>query len=246
MRLITYDRGGARRLGAWVGETVVDLPEAVGHPAFPPTMEALVQRSGGSILDAAGDMLRDEAVVAEFSVARPRLLVPFVATSEPLAVPANGRRSGANSEAVFRGGLACIIRGGRPVPARGRAGFRIFGYTLAVQLTNPEWGETTTWLGPAVVTADEMDGTQCRLAVSVDGKRCHHETIPAIEEIFRSVVTSKWPGRPVHGGDVLTSIRWSFGGAISTRGGVPRVFEVWAPRIGGLRMQAPPWMRMIA
>ena len=41
MRLVTYDRGGVRRLGALVAGTVVDLPDAVGHPSFPATMEAL-------------------------------------------------------------------------------------------------------------------------------------------------------------------------------------------------------------
>ena len=46
MRLVTYDRGGARRLGAWVDGTVVDLPDAVGHPSFPTTMEALVEHNG--------------------------------------------------------------------------------------------------------------------------------------------------------------------------------------------------------
>src|SRR6266508_6688215 len=53
MRLVTYDRGGARRLGAWVGGIVVDLPDAVGHPAFPTTMEALIALHGGTTLDAA-------------------------------------------------------------------------------------------------------------------------------------------------------------------------------------------------
>src|SRR5438477_298337 len=39
VRLVTFDRKGHRRLGALVGAQVVDLPEAVGHPAFPSTME---------------------------------------------------------------------------------------------------------------------------------------------------------------------------------------------------------------
>jgi hypothetical protein len=46
MRLVTYDRGGHRRLGAILGGEVVDLPDAVGHPAFPTTLDALVSSSG--------------------------------------------------------------------------------------------------------------------------------------------------------------------------------------------------------
>ena len=42
MRLVTYDRGGQRRLGAILEGEVVDLPDAVGHPAFPTTLEGLV------------------------------------------------------------------------------------------------------------------------------------------------------------------------------------------------------------
>lgn len=42
---MTYERAGARRLGALVGSVVVDLPEAVADPTFPTTMEALVGAS---------------------------------------------------------------------------------------------------------------------------------------------------------------------------------------------------------
>jgi hypothetical protein len=53
MRLVTYDRRGHRRLGAILDGRVVDLPDAVGHPAFPTTLEAFVQSSRGTVLDAA-------------------------------------------------------------------------------------------------------------------------------------------------------------------------------------------------
>ena len=53
VRLVTYDRGGHRRLGAILEGEVVDLPDAVGHPAFPTTLEALVSSSRGTVLDAA-------------------------------------------------------------------------------------------------------------------------------------------------------------------------------------------------
>jgi 2-keto-4-pentenoate hydratase/2-oxohepta-3-ene-1,7-dioic acid hydratase in catechol pathway len=81
MKLVTYDRGGARRLGAWVAGAVVDLPDAVGHPAFPTTLEALVARNGGTTLDAAREALSDEDSAREFAVPRARLLVPLLPSS---------------------------------------------------------------------------------------------------------------------------------------------------------------------
>jgi len=81
MKLVTYDRGGARRLGAWVAGGVVDLPDAVGHPAFPTTLEALVARNGGTTLDAAREALSDEANVGACVVPRARLSVPLLPSS---------------------------------------------------------------------------------------------------------------------------------------------------------------------
>lgn len=80
MRLVTYERGGERRLGALFQGRVIDLPDAVGHPAFPSTMEALVARNGGTTLDAAREAFEKEDVL-EFVVDRPRLLVPFLPAS---------------------------------------------------------------------------------------------------------------------------------------------------------------------
>src|SRR5512144_1742084 len=77
MRLVSYDRGGARRLGAWVGPTLIDLPAAVGHPAFPVTMEALVARNGGTTLDAARDALEQPSYTEGCEVPDPVLLAPY-------------------------------------------------------------------------------------------------------------------------------------------------------------------------
>src|SRR5205807_7958572 len=81
MRLVTYERRGARRLGATVAGVVVDLPDAVGHPAFPRTMEELVAHNGGSILAAARSALDDPEAIAEFGVFHPRLLPPLLPAS---------------------------------------------------------------------------------------------------------------------------------------------------------------------
>ncbi|HEX6009337.1 MAG TPA: hypothetical protein VFZ50_04425, partial [Actinomycetota bacterium] len=79
MRLVTFDRRGHRRLGALLQGKVVDLPELVGHPAFPDTMERLVRRNGGTVLDAARAALeRDEADVMACVVDEARLLASVV------------------------------------------------------------------------------------------------------------------------------------------------------------------------
>jgi len=79
VRLVTYARNGARRLGTLVGDTVVDLPDSVGHPAFPTTMESLA-RAGPGALEVAREALdRDRAL--EHAVPGARLLVPILPSS---------------------------------------------------------------------------------------------------------------------------------------------------------------------
>ena len=76
MRLVTYDRRGHRRLGAILDGRVVDLPDTVGHPAFPTTLEAFVQSSRGTVLDAARAALaRDD--VKDHVVKRAHVLPPL-------------------------------------------------------------------------------------------------------------------------------------------------------------------------
>src|SRR5438309_10683115 len=79
-RLVTSGRGGQRRLGAIHEGEVVDLPDAVGHPAFPTTLEGFVTSSRGTVMDAAGAALeRDDAHA--WDVPKPRILTPSVPRS---------------------------------------------------------------------------------------------------------------------------------------------------------------------
>lgn len=78
MRLVTYARRGARRLGALVGEAVVDLPDLVGEDGFPTTMEALVA-VGSEATSAARRALTED--VGRAVVAGARLLVPILPAS---------------------------------------------------------------------------------------------------------------------------------------------------------------------
>ena len=80
MRLVTYDRGGQRRLGAILEGEVVDLPDAVGHPAYPTTLEGLVSSSRGTVMDAARTAL-DRDDVFDWRVKRPRVLTPLFPAS---------------------------------------------------------------------------------------------------------------------------------------------------------------------
>jgi 2-keto-4-pentenoate hydratase/2-oxohepta-3-ene-1,7-dioic acid hydratase in catechol pathway len=76
LRLVTYERDGARRLGALAGQRVIDLPGAVGEPAFPPTMEALVEE-GRPALQGAREAL-GRVDLERHVVAEARLLVPLL------------------------------------------------------------------------------------------------------------------------------------------------------------------------
>ena len=76
MRLVTYERDGGRRLGALVGDLMIDLPDAVGDPDFPATMEALVD-AGPAALDRARDAT-GATDVSGSAVADARLLVPIL------------------------------------------------------------------------------------------------------------------------------------------------------------------------
>jgi 2-keto-4-pentenoate hydratase/2-oxohepta-3-ene-1,7-dioic acid hydratase in catechol pathway len=76
VRLVTYERAGARRLGAQLGDAVVDLPELVGNPSFPRTMEALVE-AGPAALDDARQALEGPDP-QRATVQDARLLVPIL------------------------------------------------------------------------------------------------------------------------------------------------------------------------
>ena len=76
MRLVTYALSGERRLGALVGDAVVDVPELVGDEGFPTTMEALV--AAGPVALAAADKALSRADPAEHALGDAPLLVPIL------------------------------------------------------------------------------------------------------------------------------------------------------------------------
>jgi len=167
---------------------VIDLPDAVGHPAFPATMERLVRSNGGTVLDAARAALeRDEAEACV--VERPRLLAPLIPTSLRSADAAEGARPivGPDDEVVwpgaagwleFRPKIAAVLR--RPVDdplTPDETPSVVFGYTLVADWTAhaangdpiPSPEGVPVGVGPIVVTPDELDPQTMFVTVRVDG-----------------------------------------------------------------------------
>ncbi len=239
MRLITYERGGARRLGAWVGETVVDLPEAVGHPAFPPTLEALVQHIGGSIMEAAHDVLHDEEIVDEFTVVRPRLLPALVPSNGPVTVLTDGGVVRTLGPRSFGAGLACVVGAARP-RRMSRHEPRIFGYTLVAHWTESEEQAPTTSLGPCVVTPEHLRGGALELHLSIDGEPCGARTLEAPNEVFGARIADATQRGTLDAGDVVAWMAWTIGGRKRARTELPRAIELWADPIGVLSVKRPP------
>jgi 2-keto-4-pentenoate hydratase/2-oxohepta-3-ene-1,7-dioic acid hydratase in catechol pathway len=196
MRLVTYDRRGHRRLGAILDGRVVDLPDAVGHPAFPTTLEAFVQRSRGTVQDAARAALEREDVI-DHVVDRPRILPPLFprslllptgpqATSDREEPELERRVAGPEDEVAWPAGGAWLdyepkvaaVLGleGSDVPAEEIRG-HVFGYTLvsdwvAKDASGDPLGTSEgvpVAIGPCVVTADECDPQALFLQAKVDG-----------------------------------------------------------------------------
>jgi 2-keto-4-pentenoate hydratase/2-oxohepta-3-ene-1,7-dioic acid hydratase in catechol pathway len=168
---------------------VIDLPDAVGHPAFPTTMERLVRSNGGTVLDAARAALeRDEAEACV--VERPRLLAPLIPTALRSADATDGARPivGPGDEVPWpaaaawlelRPKIAAVLR--RPVAdplTPEETPSVVFGYTLVADwfafaasgnpMPSPEG--VPVGVGPVVVTPDELDPQAAFVTVRVDGE----------------------------------------------------------------------------
>jgi 2-keto-4-pentenoate hydratase/2-oxohepta-3-ene-1,7-dioic acid hydratase in catechol pathway len=187
MRLVTYDRGGQRRLGAILEGEVVDLPDTVGHPAFPTTLEGFVASSRGTVMEAAQAALeREEAW--ESRVPTPRILTPLFPRSlvSPGSVDVERATVGPEHDVPWPAGAAWLEYEPKVAAVLGREGRRItvedvpdhlFGYTLVNDWRARDASgapvETADGLpisiGPCVVTADELDPQTMFLQVKVDG-----------------------------------------------------------------------------
>jgi hypothetical protein len=261
VKLVSYDQRGHRRLGALTGGRVVDLPDAVGHPAFPTTMEALVSSSRGTVIDAARDALeRDDAL--EFAVRRPALLAPLLPTSirtvrpptpargkgDPMAwygMPGYAERdpgrvmgpdeevSGPRRTGGFEVWLACVTgSSGRDLSPRDLSPEEAGARIFGYTvMTGSVETDGLTSLGPCVVTADELDPQGVVLTARVGGETTAQSAIEDVPWGFPELMAHLSWNRDVCPGDVLGAGGVRFPRPVPTGS----VVEVEAPGIGVLR-----------
>ena len=230
----------------------MDLPDAVGHPAFPGTMEALVASNGGTVLDAARAALeRDDALACAAEDAR--LLAPLLPRSfRSRDAREAARRVVGPDETVawpqgagwldYRPKMAAILR--RPVDKVDRAAVRsaIFGYTLVSDWAARDAnGDPTPYpeaaplsLGPCIVTPDEIDPQTAFITVRVDGEEWVKGNLNGIAADLVEAVTRTSRVEPLEPGEAFASSPFDFPG-FEQRTWPGATIELEAEGIGVLR-----------
>ncbi|MEX0991151.1 MAG: fumarylacetoacetate hydrolase family protein [Actinomycetota bacterium] len=208
MRLVTFERRGHRRLGAVAGTRIVDLSGAVGHPAFPSTMEALVARPRGTVLDAARASL-DRYDVKEWMPRNPHVVAPILPPSLGadqhrwvVGPDAELPRPPGNGDVVFEPSIAAVVFSPNKKLKKREAAECIFGYTLMTYWSRGD--EFAASLGPWIVTADEFD-PETELEVRVNGKLWAQGTLNDAEASFGETVWAAAKQAPLLSGDVFWS-----------------------------------------
>jgi 2-keto-4-pentenoate hydratase/2-oxohepta-3-ene-1,7-dioic acid hydratase in catechol pathway len=173
---------------------VVDLPDAVGHPAFPTTLEAFVQSSRGTVMDAARAALaREDVTLHVVKQARvlpplfPRSLLIPTAPPSPDGIDLERRIAGPEQEIPWPEGAAWLDYEPKVAAVLGLeaadvalddvAGY-VFGYTLvsdwvAKDASGDPLGTSEgvpLAIGPCVVTTDECDPQAMFLQAKVEGR----------------------------------------------------------------------------
>ena len=168
---------------------MVDLPDLIGHPAYPSTMERLVRSNGGTVLDAARAALEREDA-ERFTVPDARLLAPLIPSALRSADATEGARRIVGPDEVIRWPssagwlevrpkIAAVLR--RPIEdplRREDVPAVVLGFTLVGDfLIHPGSGDpgvtdegSPVALGPCVVTTDELDPQTAYVTVRVDGE----------------------------------------------------------------------------
>jgi 2-keto-4-pentenoate hydratase/2-oxohepta-3-ene-1,7-dioic acid hydratase in catechol pathway len=232
VRLVAYDRSGHRRLGALLNDGVVDLPELVGHPAFPASMEGLVSRNGGTVLDAARHALEAEGGQMRIEPS-PGLLAPLLPASLRSAEAEDGHRRMYGPEEdipwpdgtgwlVYRPKIAAVIgRRGRALDAI-RAQEIIFGYTLV-----NDWvacdasgdpaprAAAPIALGPSVATVDELDPSTVSIVATVDGEMWAATLLLAAREALAAMIARASEDEELRPGDAFAADPFSAPSGVS-------------------------------
>jgi fumarylacetoacetase-like protein len=222
VRLVAYQRSGSRRLGALLNDGVVDLPELVGHPAFPVSMEGLVSRNGGTVLDAARYALEREGTQMRLEPS-PGLLAPLLPTSLRSVEAEDGeRRMVGPDEDIpwpegagwldYRPKIAAVV--GKPARALDRpSAIRvIFGYTLVNDwVARDASGDPSLRagapiaLGPSVVTADELAPELISIKACVDGEIWAATLLSAARDALASMIAEASHHEELQPGDTFAA-----------------------------------------
>jgi 2-keto-4-pentenoate hydratase/2-oxohepta-3-ene-1,7-dioic acid hydratase in catechol pathway len=263
MRLVTYDRGGHRRLGAILEGEVIDLPDAVGHPVFPVTLEDLVSSSRGTILDAARAALQREDVW-QWRVRRARVLAPLFPASlvSPLASDAERSLAGPEDDIAWPDQVAGVQHDPMIVAVLGNETSKtdpgavrrdLFGYTLVNDWralsesgTPADGGHALPIaIGPCVVTADELDPRGMLVRVRIDGQDVREASLNGAADRLLSMIAEASERGSLERGDAF-----AIGTFPATDPGCPddpaarlwpgAVVELGAEGIGTLRNRLVP------
>lgn len=204
-------------MGAFAGRKVVDLAGLVGHPAFPSTMEALIARPRGTVLDAARAALERGDEVDAWTVRRPRLLAPILPPSlaeedHRWLVGPDGevQRPPGNGGTRFDLEIAAVIfRPKKPKLKPSDAAGCIFGYTLMQSWFFDE--AFAAAVGPCIVTADEFD-PEAEVVARVNGRLWSSGTLEDAEisleqQIVRAARTAELLPGEVFGSGTLGRVR---------------------------------------
>jgi 2-keto-4-pentenoate hydratase/2-oxohepta-3-ene-1,7-dioic acid hydratase in catechol pathway len=239
---------------------VVDLPDLVGHPAFPTTLETLVASSGGTVMDAARAALeRDEA--ARHVVKQARILPPLFPASLLMPdVPGIERRIvGPEQDVPWPDGAAWIDYEPKVAAVLGRETAKataedvqrkIFGYTLvsdwAAHEASGDPMATAEGLplaiGPCVVTAEELDPQTMVVQVKIDGEELAKGNLNGAAESLYDLISEASRFAVLERGDAFAL--GPFGGADdldpSRRLWPGALIELAAEGIGTLRNRLAP------
>jgi 2-keto-4-pentenoate hydratase/2-oxohepta-3-ene-1,7-dioic acid hydratase in catechol pathway len=259
MRLVTFDRRGHRRLGAILGGAVVDLPDAVGHPAFPTTLEALVAASGGTVMEAARAALErdglDEHVVQDAHVLPP--LFPRSLVS-PDAYEITRRVVGPEEDVPWPDGAAWLEYEPRIAAVLGREADRlradeldanVFGYTLvndwrARDRTGdpmPTAEGLPIAIGPCVITADEVEPQAMFVSVKLNGEHLAKGNLNGAARNLLQLISEASFDRPLERGDAFALAPFGGSGEDPVRQLWPgATIELAAERLGTLRNRLGP------
>jgi hypothetical protein len=262
MRLVTFDRRGHRRLGAILGGEVVDLPDVVGHPAFPTTLEALVAASGGTVMDAARAALdRDDAMAC--AVTDARILTPLFPTSllSPGALDLERRVVGPEQEVPWPEGAAWLDYEPKVAAVLGQEARAvtpkeaielIFGYTLvndwSARRADGDPLATADGLpiaiGPCIVTADELDPQTMFVEVKIDERALAKGNLNGAARNLMDVISGASQLGELERGDAFALAPFSGADEDPSRQLWPgALIELGAEGIGTLRNRIGPRLR---